>query len=99
MKSFSEFVHDLLSEEVLNERKIVIRFRNGTRKRKLVCGKGMRAIGSRCVRQSGVERMHRRLGNLKRKRSLNKKGSGWKKRANFKRQRSLRKRKASLGHR
>ena len=95
MKSFSEFLDDLLDdllEDVLNERKTVISFRGGIRRRKLICGKGMRAVGQRCIRQTSMEKVHRRQGTLKRKRSLKKRGTSWKRMAKFRRQRSLRKR-------
>jgi hypothetical protein len=84
-----------IDEEILNERKIVISFKGGTRKRRPICGKGMRSVHGRCIRQRGVEIRNRRQGALKRKRKLRSRGTGWKRKAAFRRQRSLRKRHAS----
>ena len=87
----------LVNEEMeqLDERKVIVRFRNGVRQRKTVCGAGMKNVGNRCVRMSGTEKMHRRMGMRKAVRTKKRQGAGLKRRMNLKRQRTMRRRKAA----
>ena len=97
----------LHTEENLNEdiefideaRKYIIRFRAGKRQRKLMCGKGYKNVGNRCVKQSSLEVAHRRRGHIRSSRKIKARGPGGRRRANIKRQRTLLRRRAALGHR
>jgi hypothetical protein len=95
------------TEESLNEdiefideaRKYIIRFRAGKRQRKLMCGKGYRNVGNRCVKQSSLEVAHRRRGHIRSSRKIRARGAGGRRRSNIKRQRTMLRRHGALGHR
>lgn len=84
--------HPLLvneDEELLIERKLIRRIRKGKMVRKLICGRGLKNVGNnKCVRMSGSEKMHRRMGMRKAIRTK-KSRRGKLRRSNFLRQRSM----------
>ena len=91
-KSFSQF---LLEAKSGSGRRVVIKVNaKGKRRRKIVCGKGKKLVGTACKPISGKEKMIKRLAVRKAKRTLKRKGSGARLRAQRLRKRALQKRKS-----
>lgn len=84
------------TEIVIGEaRRIIIKVNNrGKRRRKILCGKGKKLVGKTCRPIVGREKMVIKLAQRKRKRTIKRKGAGFRIRANRLRKRALMKRKS-----
>jgi hypothetical protein len=97
--TIDDMINDLginkhLKEDTLEEkRRIVIKVNSkGRRRRKIMCGKGKKLVGSTCKPISGKDKQVKRIAVRKMKRTLKRKGQGAKKRALRLRKRALTKR-------
>lgn len=86
----------VVEEADLDEaRRIIIKVNNrGKRRRKILCGKGKKLVGKTCRPIVGREKMVIKLAQRKRKRTIKRKGAGFRIRANRLRKRALMKRKS-----
>jgi len=86
-----ELVSD--SEEIVTERKTVVKVNHkGKRRRKVVCGKGKKWDGKRCVAMSGSQKLAIKKGRIKAKRTNKAKGTGKKRRTAMLRKRAMKRR-------
>ncbi len=94
---YPESINALFTEdaeqEVLAERKTVLKVKaDGSRRRKVVCGKGKKFDGKRCVTMSSSQKLAIKKGRIKAKRTNKAKGAGKKRRTAMLRKRALKKR-------
>ena len=81
--------------ELTEARRLIVKVNaKGKRRRKILCGKGKKLVGSTCKPIAGKEKQRIRLAQRKRLRTIKRKGSGAKIRAQRLRQRALMKRKS-----
>lgn len=81
------------AKQLEEKRRIVIKINNkGKRRRKVMCGKGKKLVGSTCKPITGKEKQVKRVAVRKMKRTIKRKGVGAKKRALRLRKRALTKR-------
>lgn len=81
-------------EIILDEgRKVVIKVNSkGKRRRKVVCGKGKKFDGTKCVVQKAGEKLRKKKGLRSRKRTLKSQGAGKRKKASRLRLKAMKKR-------